>query len=79
MEPLAPSMKNKGRLKVGADADITVFDAAAVKDTGTYQTGPKFAEGIPHVIVNGVAVVENGKTVPDVFPGKAVKGVYGSR
>ncbi|MBM3767318.1 MAG: amidohydrolase family protein [Acidobacteria bacterium] len=79
LEPLAPQMKNKGRIKVGADADITVFDAATVRDTGTYQTGPKFAEGIPHVIVNGVVVVENGKTVPNVFPGTAVRGIYGVR
>lgn len=79
LEVIAPAMKNKGRLRVGADADITVFDPATVKDTGTYQTGPKFALGIPHVIVNGVAVVENGKSVPDVFPGKAITGNYGAR
>lgn len=78
LEPLAPQMKNKGRLKVGADADITVFDPAAVKDTGTYQTGPRFAVGIPHVIVNGVPVVTDGKTVQDVFPGRAIRGNYGA-
>jgi N-acyl-D-aspartate/D-glutamate deacylase len=79
LEALAPQMKNKGRLKVGADADITVFDPATVKDTGTYQTGPKFSVGIPHVIVNGVPVVTDGKTVPNVFPGKAISGNYGAR
>ncbi|MBM3787473.1 MAG: amidohydrolase family protein [Acidobacteria bacterium] len=79
LEPIAPQMKNKGRIKIGADADITVFDPAIVKDTGTYQTGPQFALGIPHVIVNGVPVVENGKTVPNVFPGEAVRGSYGAR
>lgn len=78
LEALAPAMKNKGRLRIGADADITVFDPATVKDTGTYQTGPKFAIGIVHVIVNGVAVVANGRTVPNVFPGRAVTGNYGS-
>ena len=79
LEAIAPAMKNKGRIKVGADGDITIFDPATVKDTGTYQTGPRFAAGIPHVIVNGVAVVEDGKTVANVFPGKAIVGNYGAR
>ena len=76
LEPIAPGMKNKGRLKVGADADITVFDPATVKDTGTYQTGPQFSQGIPYVIVNGVLVVDQGKTVPNAFPGQAIRGNY---
>ncbi len=79
LEPLAPAMKNKGRLRVGADADITVFDPATVKDTGTYQTGPRFAQGIPHVIVNGVPVVLDGRTVPQAFPGRAVAGQFTPR
>ncbi len=79
LEGMAPGMKNKGRIRVGADADITVFDAETVKDTGTYETGPQFSRGIAHVLVNGVAVVADGKTVPDVFPGKAVVGNYGAR
>jgi dihydroorotase len=79
LEAIAPAMKQKGRIKVGTDADITIFDPATVKDTGTYQTGPRFANGIPHVIVNGVVVVEDGKTVASVFPGKAVTGNYGLR
>jgi N-acyl-D-aspartate/D-glutamate deacylase len=79
LEAMAPQMKNKGRIRVGADADITVFDAATVKDTGTYETGPQFSRGIAHVFVDGVAVVEDGKTVANVFPGKAVLGNYGTR
>ncbi len=79
LEPMAPVMKNKGRIRVGADADITLFDAETVKDTGTYTTGPQFSRGIAHVFVNGVAVVLDGKTVPDVFPGKAIAGNYGAR
>jgi dihydroorotase len=79
LEPLAPQMKNKGRIKIGADADITIFDPASVKDTGTYQTGPKFSVGIPHVIVNGVPVVRDGQSVPNVFPGKAITGNYAAR
>ena len=58
LEPIAPGMKNKGRIRIGADADITVFDPETVKDTGTYETGPQFSRGIPYVIVNGVLVVD---------------------
>ncbi|MBM3787472.1 MAG: amidohydrolase family protein [Acidobacteria bacterium] len=79
LEAIAPAMKQKGRIRVGADADLTLFDPATVKDTGTYQTGPQFARGIPYVIVNGVPVVEDGKTAINVFPGRPVLGNYGRR
>ncbi len=79
LESMAPQMKLKGRIRVGADADIAIFNAETVKDTGTYETGPQFSDGIMHVLVNGVAVVQDGKTVADVFPGKAVMGNYGER
>lgn len=77
LEPMAPQMKNKGRLKVGADADVTVFDPERIIDTATFEKGLSFSVGIDHVLVNGVAVVRDGKTVPDTFPGRAVKGNYG--
>lgn len=79
LEALAPQMKQKGRLKVGADADITVFDPATVKDTGTYETGPQFSRGIEYVVVNGAPVVWEGKTVADVFPGEPIRSVLTSR
>lgn len=76
LESIAPRMKNKGRLRVGADADITVFDAASVRDTATFEKGLRFPTGIDHVLVNGVPVVREGKTVPGVFPGQAVTGNF---
>ena len=72
LESIAPQMKNKGRLRVGADADITVFDPERVRDTATFEKGLSFSAGIDHVVVNGVPVVRDGKTVPNTFPGKAV-------
>ena len=73
LEAIAPAMRNKGRIRVGADADITVFDADRVLDKATFQ-GLAFSEGVDHVLVNGVAVVREGKTVENVFPGEAVLG-----
>jgi N-acyl-D-aspartate/D-glutamate deacylase len=76
LEPVAPAMKRKGRIKVGADADITVFDADTVLDTATFAK-LSFSAGIEHVLVNGVAVVSEGRTVTGVMPGQAILGNYG--
>jgi N-acyl-D-aspartate/D-glutamate deacylase len=73
LEKLVPDMMRKGRLQVGADADIVVFDAATIIDTATFESGPSFSEGVEFVFVNGVAVVMDGEAVPDVFPGEAVR------
>ena len=78
LESIAPQMKNKGRLRLGADADITVFDPEHVKDTATFEKGLSFSAGIDHVLVNGVPVVQDGKTVPSTFPGKPIVGNYGA-
>ncbi|MBI2686325.1 MAG: amidohydrolase family protein [Acidobacteria bacterium] len=79
LEAVAPEMKNKGRLRVGADADITVFDPATVRDMATFEKGLQFSAGIDHVLVRGVPVVREGKTVAGLFPGHAVTGNYGAR
>jgi dihydroorotase len=67
-------MKQKGRLSVGADADITIFDAATVMDRSTYREPSLPPVGIQHVVVNGVSVVTNGQAVEGVAPGKPVRG-----
>ncbi len=64
---------SKGRIKVGADADITVFDPEKVADQATYDTPSKYAEGIPYVVVNGVPVVSGGQLRTGVFPGRGVR------
>jgi predicted amidohydrolase len=75
LERRVPAMQQKGRLRVGADADITIFDAARVVDRSTYRQPSLSPVGIQHVIVNGVSVVENARAVEGVAPGKAVRGV----
>jgi N-acyl-D-aspartate/D-glutamate deacylase len=67
------NMPNIGRLKVGADADITVFDSAKVEDKATYDKPAQYAEGIPYVIVNGTVVVKEGQLQAGVFPGRGLR------
>jgi N-acyl-D-aspartate/D-glutamate deacylase len=74
LEPRVAAMRNKGRLKVGADADITVFDAARVLDQSTYREPSRPPVGISHVIVNGVPVVVDGRILDGVTPGRALRG-----
>ena len=73
LQARVPAMRSKGRLRVGADADITVFDAARVVDRSTYRDPAAAPIGIQHVIVNGVPVVANGRLVEGIAPGLAVR------
>ena len=74
LEAISPMMSRKGRLQVGADADITVFDPNTIIDKATFENGLKFSEGIHHVLVNGTFVVKGGKTIGNVFPGQPIYG-----
>jgi N-acyl-D-aspartate/D-glutamate deacylase len=69
----APVMRRKGRLRVGADADVTVFDPARVIDRSTYAEPTLPAEGIAYVVVNGSLVVSKGALVDGVNPGLPVR------
>jgi N-acyl-D-aspartate/D-glutamate deacylase len=73
LEARVPAMKTKGRLRTGADADIAIVDAATVIDRSTYREPTLAPIGIRHVLVNGVAVVANGRTVDGVTPGQPVR------
>jgi len=75
LQEVAPQMRNKGRLQIGKDADITVFNPNLIIDTATFEDDLSFSKGVEHVLVNGQFVVRSGKTV-DVRPGKAILGEY---
>jgi hypothetical protein len=79
LEGIAPSMRFKGRIQVGSDADITIFDPAAVSDRSTFEKGLAFSQGIAYVIVNGRFVIRQGKTQTNIFPGQAVYGKFKTR
>jgi dihydroorotase len=73
LEARVPAMRTKGRVRVGADADLTLFDPARVADRATFREPTLAPAGIPFVIVNGVAVVKNGQLVADAFPGRPIR------
>jgi dihydroorotase len=68
----APAMNLKGRIKVGADADLTIFDPATVSDRSTYEDASIPAAGIPYVIVGGQVVVDGGQLTA-ARPGRAIR------
>ena len=65
LEAAVPQMQSKGRLKVGADADITIFDAGVVEDRATFGEPAQASAGIAHVLVGGTFVVRDGALVED--------------
>jgi N-acyl-D-aspartate/D-glutamate deacylase len=73
LEKRAPIFKDKGRVRVGADADISIFDPERIIDKATYEDPLQYSEGIQFVFVNGVAVLMNGQLVDGVFPGRAAR------
>jgi len=75
LESVSPEMMAKGRIRVGADADLTLFDPNRVIDLATYDEPDRFSEGIPHVLVAGTFVVRDGVIVDGVTPGQAIRGV----
>lgn len=76
LENIAPMMRFKGRIQVGADADITIFNPNTIIDKATFEKGLEFSAGIEYVMVNGTFILKNGKTVANAFPGQPVYGKY---
>jgi dihydroorotase len=73
LEKRAPMMARKGRIRVGADADITIFDAERIIDRATFDDPARYSEGVRHVLVNGVPVVADGKLSEGILPGQPVR------
>ncbi len=73
LEAMSMQMRQKGRLKAGADADIAVFDAARVIDKSTFENPAQYSEGFRYVLVDGTFVVRDGKLQEGVAPGQAIR------
>jgi len=76
LEAVAPQMKRKGRIQLGSDADITIFDYDDIIDTATFESDLSYSEGVRYVIVNGRIVVWDGQLVEGARPGQAILGRF---
>ena len=66
-------LKNKGRIALGADADVLVFDPKRVHVTATYDRPAQRAEGMDYVIVNGRIALSEGR-LTGVYAGNVLEG-----
>jgi N-acyl-D-aspartate/D-glutamate deacylase len=73
LQDRVPAMRRKGRMQAGADADVVVFDPAAITDRASYRHSTLPSAGIRHVLVNGAFVVRDGGIVADARPGRPVR------
>jgi N-acyl-D-amino-acid deacylase len=64
-------LRDRGEIRVGAKADLVLFDARRVADAATYETPARYPEGIEHVIVNGRFVIKSGEHTGSL-PGKVL-------
>ena len=79
LERRLPAMRNKGRLRPGADADIVVFDPDTILDRGTYSDPARSPVGIRHVVVNGVLTLTDGDLIQGVRAGRPVRAMKSYR
>jgi N-acyl-D-amino-acid deacylase len=71
-------LTDRGVLRPGMKADITIFDPATVRDKATYQQPHQYAEGFSYVVVNGQVVFE-GTDMTAARPGRVLYGPGVSR
>ncbi len=71
LEASCASLRAKGRIRPGADADLVVFDPVRVTDQATHAHTTRPSSGIRHVLVDGVFVVRDGVLVEEARTGQA--------
>jgi N-acyl-D-aspartate/D-glutamate deacylase len=72
-------LRERGLLKEGYWADVTIFDPKTVADRATYENPHQYPAGIPYVMVNGQLVIDGDKHT-GALPGQVLRGPgYGRR
>lgn len=74
LERSTPAARRKGRLQEGADADVVVFDPQTISDRSTYEKPMEPGVGVHCLVVAGTVLIDDGKMVPDIYPGRAILG-----
>lgn len=72
LENSTPVARKKGRMQVGADADVVVFDPSTFSDQSTYEKPNVPSTGVRYLLVNGTLTVDGGSLVSGVAPGRAI-------
>jgi imidazolonepropionase-like amidohydrolase len=73
LERVSSMMRRKGRINIGADADLVIFDPDTIIDNATFEEPMRTSTGVRHLLVNGVPVVRDGRLVEGAAPGRAIK------
>jgi N-acyl-D-aspartate/D-glutamate deacylase len=74
LERSTPAARQKGRMQEGADADIVVFDPQTIADRSTFEKPMEPSVGVHYLLVGGTPLIDDGKLVPGIFPGRALLG-----
>ena len=66
-------LRDRGQIREGFVADLTMFDPATVKETNSFEKPKSYPAGIPYTVINGVVVIDGGKHT-GARPGKPLMG-----
>jgi len=72
LESVTPQARQLGRLQTGAAADIVVFDPKVIQDRATFRAPAEASVGVRYLVVAGTVVVDEGRIVEGVAPGRAL-------
>ena len=67
-------LSDRGLLRPGMAADITIFDSAVIRDVSTFEDPKHYSVGVKHVLVNGRRVVADG-VITSERPGRPLRGI----